>query len=110
MLPGIIPILAEIDALAAVEAAGFGRKTGSTLWGWGKTPRWDLWFYDSDAYDHAWLVERARFDAILFAAATRAGAVVLDRAVARTLLWDGERLVGAAWSAPDSCRRRGHGW
>ncbi|WAS97495.1 NAD(P)/FAD-dependent oxidoreductase [Nannocystis punicea] len=97
LLPGIIPILAEIDALAEVEAAGFGRKTGSTLWGWGKTPRWDLWFHDSDAYDHAWLVERARFDAILFAAAARAGAVVLDRAVARTLLWDGERLVGVAW-------------
>ncbi|MDC0667229.1 NAD(P)/FAD-dependent oxidoreductase [Nannocystis radixulma] len=97
LLPGIIPILAEIDALAEVEAAGFGRKTGSTLWGWGKTPRWDLWFHDSDAYDHAWLVERSRFDAILFNAARRAGAELRERAVARSLLWDGERLVGVTW-------------
>lgn len=97
LLPGIIPILAEIDALAAVEAAGFGRKTGSSLWNWGRTPRWDLWFRDSDAYDHAWLVERARFDAILFDAARRAGAEVLDHAAARELLWEDGRLVGAAW-------------
>ncbi|MCY1053893.1 NAD(P)/FAD-dependent oxidoreductase [Nannocystis sp. SCPEA4] len=97
LLPGIIPILAEIDALAEVEAAGFGRKTGSTLWGWGKTPRWDLWFHDSDAYEHAWLVERSRFDAILFNAARRAGADLRERAVARSLLWEGERLVGVTW-------------
>lgn len=97
LLPGIIPILAEIDALAEVEAAGFGRKTGSTLWGWGRTPRWDLWFHDSDQYEHAWLVERSRFDAILFDAARRAGAEVRERCVARELLWEGERLVGAVW-------------
>lgn len=97
LLPGIIPILAEIGALAEVEAAGFGRKTGSTLWNWGKTPRWDLWFTDSDAYDHAWLVERGRFDAILFDAARRAGAEVLDHAVARELVCEDERLVGVVW-------------
>lgn len=101
LLPGIIPILAEIDALAAVEAAGFGRKTGSTLWGWGRTPRWDLWFHDSDQYEHAWLVERARFDEILFDAARRAGAEVRERSVARELLWEGERLVGAVWQPQD---------
>ncbi len=49
LLPGIIPILAEIDALKDVQAAGFGRKTGSSLWNWGRTPQWDLWFRDSDA-------------------------------------------------------------
>lgn len=105
LLPGIIPILAEIDALAEVEAAGFGRKTGSTLWNWGRTPRWDLWFYDSDEYDHAWLVERARFDAILFDAARRAGATVLQRAIARELLWEGERLTGARWEHEGTSRR-----
>lgn len=97
LLPGIIPILAEIDALKDVQAAGFGRKTGSSLWNWGRTPQWDLWFRDSDAYDEAWLVERAKFDAILFEAARRAGAEVLDHAVARELLWEDGRLVGAAW-------------
>ena len=65
LLPGIIPILDEMGALEAVRAAGFRRKTGSTHHGWGQTPRWDLWLRDSEAYDHAWLVERARFDADL---------------------------------------------
>jgi flavin-dependent dehydrogenase len=102
LLPGIIPILADIDALAAVEAAGFGRKTGSTLWGWGKTPRWDLWFADSDEYDRAWLVERARFDAILFDAARRAGAVLHDRCVVEEPSWSGDRVVGVRWRPRDA--------
>ena len=42
LLPGIIPILQDIDALAAVQAAGFGRKTGATHRNWGRTPQWDL--------------------------------------------------------------------
>jgi flavin-dependent dehydrogenase len=99
LLPGIIPILADIDALAAVEAAGFGRKSGSTLVHWGRTPRWDLWFADSDEYDHAWLVERARFDAILFDAARRAGAVLHERTVVDAPVWSDDRVVGVQWRA-----------
>ncbi|HET6584808.1 MAG TPA: tryptophan 7-halogenase, partial [Nannocystaceae bacterium] len=101
LLPGIIPILADIDALAAVEHAGFGRKTGSTLWHWGRTPRWDLWFADSDEYEHAWLVERARFDAILFDAARRAGATLHERCVVREPCWVGDRIAGVRWSPRD---------
>jgi flavin-dependent dehydrogenase len=101
LLPGIVPILADIDALAAVEAAGFGRKTGSTLWNWGRTPSWDLWFADSDEYDSAWLVERARFDAILFDAARRAGAMLHERCVVDEPCWDGDRVVGVRWRARD---------
>lgn len=103
LLPGIIPILSEMDALRDVEDAGFWKKTGSTQWNWGLTPKWDLWFHDTDAYDHAWLVDRARFDAILFDAAGRSGADVRQRAVARKLLWDGDRLLGATW------KERGNG-
>jgi len=98
LLPGITPILADIDALDAVQRAGFATKTGSTHLDWGTTPRWDLWFADSDAYETSWFVERARFDAILFEAAARAGAEVLTRAGVRSLLWEGESLVGARWS------------
>ncbi len=94
LLPGIIPILAEIGALADVEAHGFNPKTGTTHWQWGTTPDWDLWFSDTDTYDHAWLVERAKFDAILIEAAKRAGAEVLEHTLARELLWEGDRLVG----------------
>lgn len=97
LLPGIIPILQDIDALAEVEAAGFGPKSGATHRSWGRTPQWDLWFSDSDAYDHAWLVERSRFDAILFEAARRAGAELHERAAVETLHWEGERLRGLTW-------------
>jgi flavin-dependent dehydrogenase len=101
LLPGIMPILDRMGALAAVEAEGFTPKTGTTHWQWGATPRWDLWFSDTDAYDHAYLVDRARFDAILFAAAGDAGAVTHTHAAARAFLWDGERCTGVRW------RRRG---
>lgn len=97
LLPGIIPVLRDIDALAQVQAAGFGRKTGATHRNWGRTPQWDLWFADSDAYDEAWLVERDRFDAILFDAARRGGAEVHERAAVHELHWDGDRLAAVSW-------------
>jgi len=99
LLPGIIPILHDIDALTAVQAAGFGRKTGATHRNWGRTPQWDLWFSDSDAYDEAWLVERDRFDAILFDAARRSGAEIHEHAAVQALHWDGDRLAAVTWQA-----------
>jgi clorobiocin biosynthesis protein Clo-hal len=97
LLPGIIPILDEMGALAEVEAAGFTKKTGSTHWNWGLTSAWDLWFSETEIYDHAWLVERARFDEILFHAAARAGAEVHEHAAARDFLFEGDRVVGVEW-------------
>lgn len=97
MLPGIIPILGDIGALQKVEAAGFARKTGSTLVDWGRTPRWDLWFSDSDAYDHAWFVDRARFDALLFEHAASVGAQVHSRAPVREVLEEDGRVCGVRW-------------
>ena len=101
LLPGIMPILERMGALAEVEAAGFVPKSGTTHWQWGATPRWDLWFADTDAYDHAYLVERARFDEILFHAAGRAGAVTHTHAAVRAVVWEDGRVVGVRW------RRRG---
>ena len=99
LLPGIVPILDQMGALADVEAAGFTRKTGSTHWRWGLTEAWDLWFVETEQYDHAWLVERARFDEILFKAAARAGAQALMRARVDAFLRgpDGQRIVGVRW-------------
>jgi flavin-dependent dehydrogenase len=99
LLPGIIPILEAIGALAAVEAAGFGRKSGTTHFQWGTTPEWDLFFRDTDLYEHAWLVDRARFDAILLDAARRAGARVIELAAAKAPIWEDGRLVGVSWRA-----------
>ncbi len=99
LLPGIIPILEDIGALAKVQAAGFVRKTGSTLVDWGRTPRWDLWFADSDAYDHAWFVERARFDALLFEHAVSLGAQAHTKAPVREVVEEGGRVCGVRWQA-----------
>jgi len=101
LLPGIIPILEAMGALAEVEAAGFACKSGSTHFGWGRTPEWDLWFSDTDLYQHSWLVDRARFDAILLDAARRSGVEVIEHCAAKELLWEKDRLGGAF------CRRRG---
>lgn len=101
LLPGIIPILERVGALQAVTAAGFWPKTGSTFWDWGKTSRWDLWFADSDAYDHAWLVDRSRFDTLLFEHAAQSGVDVRSRAVAREALREDDRIVGLRWKERD---------
>jgi flavin-dependent dehydrogenase len=101
LLPGILPILDEMGALEAVRAAGFREKTGSTHWDWGATPRWDLWLKDSEAYDHAWLVERDRFDAILFESAARAGARTELGARCEAVLFEGERAVGVRYRKDD---------
>jgi flavin-dependent dehydrogenase len=95
LLPGIVPILEEMGALSAVAAAGFEKKTGTTHFKWGRTPAWDLWFSDTDQFDHAWLVARARFDEILFRAAERAGATVREHTRASAPIYDGQRVVGA---------------
>ena len=86
-----------MGALEAVRAAGFREKTGSTHWDWGATPRWDLWLADSEAYDHAWLVERDRFDTILFESAARAGARTELGARAEAVLYEDGRAVGVRY-------------
>lgn len=98
LLPGIIPILAEMGVLEEAEAAGFQRKSGATFWNWGRTSSWDLWFSDTELYDHAWLVDRSRFDALLFDAARRGGVDARENAIVRGLVWEGDRLVGARWA------------
>lgn len=97
LLPGIIPILDGIGALDAIEAHGFGIKTGTTHLRWGATPSWDLWFRDTDAYDHAWFVDRSAFDEILWKNAIARGVDARDHSVVKELLWEGERLVGARY-------------
>ncbi|MBL4689379.1 MAG: tryptophan 7-halogenase [Nannocystaceae bacterium] len=97
LLPGITPILADMGALAAVQRAGFSLKTGSTHLRWGVTPRWDLWFADSDAYETSWFVERERFDAILFDCATASGVETLTHAAVRSLQWQGDTLQSVTW-------------
>lgn len=97
LLPGIVPILDEMGVLGDIEGAGFTRKTGSTHWGWGMTPEWDLWFTDSESYDHAWLVDRSRFDELLFLGATRAGVDTRTHTAVKSFVFEGDRIVGVTF-------------
>jgi flavin-dependent dehydrogenase len=97
LLPGVIPILDAMGALQDIENAGFTRKTGSTHIGWGLTPEWDLWFTESEEYPYSWLVERSRFDEILFRAAARAGAEAIENAPVKSFVREGDRVVGVTY-------------
>lgn len=77
LLPASLPILDELGALPAVEAAGFTRKWGATMvWGSGKEP-WSWRFGETNkTHPHAYQVWRPQFDQILLENAAAAGADV----------------------------------
>lgn len=104
MLPGIVPVLEAMGCLDDVEAAGFQPKTGATHWGFGPR-RWDLWFRDTDEFEGAWFVDRARFDAILFDAARAAGAVVRENAPVIETVEDGGRVAGVRFRGGEARAR-----
>lgn len=79
LLPASIPVLAEIGALPAVEAAGFLPKYGATMV-WGRDPDpWSWSFRESSPqYPHAFQVVRAQFDEILLRNAAAQGVDVRE--------------------------------
>ncbi len=79
LLPASMPVLAEIGALPAVEAAGFLPKYGATMV-WGREPDpWSWSFRESSPqYPHAFQVVRARFDEILLRNAAAQGVDVRE--------------------------------
>lgn len=94
---------------AELAAQGFAWKFGA-VYVWGETrepwrvlfdprlevdlPKLDERGLLTGGYEHAWQVERARFDEIILAAAAREGADVAFGAAALGPLLDGERVVG----------------
>ena len=79
LLPASLPILAELGALPAVEAAGFLPKYGATMV-WGREPDpWSWHFRESSpALPHAFQVVRAQFDDILLRNAAAHGVDVRE--------------------------------
>lgn len=98
-----------------IAAAGFPRKYGAVyVWGESRAP-WSVLFdarLEADlprldeagllagGYEHAWNVERARFDALLLDEAARRGAAVETGAEALAPLVEGERVVGLRVRTP----------
>ena len=94
LLPSVLPFLEELDALDAVKAAGFHRKTGQTFrWGEDRTP-WSLDFRQLDVYPYAFFVERGDFDHILWQNAARHGADARDAITVDDVVTEGPRVVG----------------
>jgi len=108
---GVGPQLAE---------ASFARKYGAVyVWGESREP-WSVLFDDklerdigditesellTGDYEHAWQVDRARFDQILLDMARNQGAEVRENTVVKNVLVDGDRVVEATLEGPDATER-----
>ena len=93
LLPASMPVLEELGAMDAVQAAGFLPKYGATMvWGRDAEP-WSWHFRETSLqYPHAYQVWRPTFDHILLDNARASGVGVHE----------GHRVASVEWSAPDA--------
>ncbi len=83
------------DRLAELRAP---RKYGGTV-RWGKQGEfWTFAFRDAGIYDYSYQVQRAQFDTMLMARARELGVIVIEEALAREPLYDGDRMCGVTYS------------
>ena len=80
LLPASIPVLEQIGAMPAIEAAGFVAKRGATLV-WGKNPEPWSWYFADDPEQRptSFQVVRSEFDKILLDNARAHGVDVRER-------------------------------
>ncbi len=93
LLPASMPILEELGAMDAVQAADFLPKYGATMV-WGRDPEpWSWRFRETSIqYPHAYQVWRPTFDHILLNNARTHGVEVRE----------GHRVAAVEWQTPDS--------
>lgn len=109
LLPGLVPVLKELGAFAAVDAAGFPRKIGANyVWGKDREP-WENDFNEvnvsdmlkrgalPDKIEYAWQVRRSAYDEILLKRAEELGVEVARGALADGIIEEGERIAGVRW-------------
>ena len=80
--PSVGKLLDRVGVRSAVDAAGFVRATGNTVW-WGTN---DARVESFGAGSLGWQVRRDRFDTVLLAEAEEAGTRVVRRAIVREVL------------------------
>lgn len=98
LVPGCMPVIEELGAREAVEAAGPTKKYGlSLLWGEDPTP-WSVDFDEICPHPYAYEVKRAEFDNLLLTNSRQLGSTVIEEATVRDLLFEGERCVGVRYS------------
>ena len=93
LLPASMPVLEELGAMDAVQAAGFLPKYGATMV-WGRDPEpWSWRFRETSVqYPHAYQVWRPTFDHILLDNARAHGVEVRE----------GHRVATVQWTMPDT--------
>jgi flavin-dependent dehydrogenase len=95
LLPASLPILKELGALPAVEAAGFLKKWGATMV-WGTSPEpWSWHFRETNQRQpHSYQVWRPQFDKILLDNARTQGVDVREGHRVLEVLFEGDRATG----------------
>lgn len=97
LVPGVIPVLRELDAVDLIEAAGATKKYGiSLLWGDDPAP-WTVRFDEISPHPYAYEVKRAEFDNLMLSNARRLGALVIEEVTVREPIFEGDRCVGARY-------------
>ena len=102
-MPGIVPVLEELDVLDKIDAHGFTEKFGITLvWG-GQQEKWSVDFSEAGGENHgkAYQVVRSEFDYILIQNAREKGALVLEDTAVTDFLFEGSRCAGVSFRRPD---------
>ena len=92
LLPASIPVLEQLGAMPAIEAAGFVAKRGATLV-WGKDPDPWSWYFADDPEQRptSFQVVRSEFDKILLDNARAHGVDVRERHQAIDVEFEAER-------------------
>jgi len=96
LLPSCLEILDLIGAREKIEAHGFVRKEGGWF-DWGQNS-WELDF-DKLRHPYSFQVIRSEFDQLLLEHAREQGVTVYEGVEVKSLVFDGERPVRAAWAA-----------
>lgn len=98
MVPGVMPILDELDILDKIEAHGFTKKYGATfVWGQERSP-WNIRFCDrsiaAQKYGFTFQLVRSEFDELLLRHAQSQGVEVREEHKVTEILFDGDRTKG----------------
>ncbi|MYE07040.1 MAG: FAD-dependent oxidoreductase [Chloroflexi bacterium] len=98
LLPASIPVLEQIGAMPAIEAAGFVVKRGATLV-WGKDPEPWSWYFADDPGQRptSFQVVRSEFDHILLKNAAEHGVDVREEHQVLDVDFDGVRASGVSY-------------
>jgi flavin-dependent dehydrogenase len=100
LITGIWPTINRLGLHDRLESMGFQRKYGGSLrWGQGPIAPWGFKFSETGdgKYDHAFQVRRADFDVMLLSHARQLGVQVIEDAIVKEPVFDGDRMTGVRY-------------